>query len=116
MSEKTIVELKKEDRKLLQSATEKVNEFLASITPMKPKEHAHEEPKHEHFAVETAYLEQADACPECKKGLEDFAKNYMKNLKESRKDKPFKCDTCGLGVDADEEECIWCGDKGASER
>jgi len=119
MSEKKMeVELKAEDRELLKSTIKKVDEFLVIKVEPKEKEHKHEEatPKHEHFKVETSYLEQADACPECKKGLEDFGKAYMKNLKESRESKPMVCETCGLGVDADEEACPWCGGEDAKER
>lgn len=110
MSEKTIVELKESDRKLLQSLTEHFEK------ESKPKEHKHEESKHEHFTVDASYLEQADACPECKKGLDKFGKAYMKQTLEERNKLPYVCRDCGMGVKADEEECFNCGGKDADER
>ena len=110
------VELKPADRKLLESVIEKMSEtHIVQKTELK-HEHKDDESKHEHFNVDLAYLEQADACPDCKKGLEAFAKGYMKNLKEKRGDKPLVCVDCGLGVDESDEECPWCGGKEAKEK
>lgn len=115
MSEKKMeVELKTEDRELLRSTIKKVDEFL--VIQVKPAEHKHEEPKHEHFAVDLAYMEKGDACPDCVKGLDTFGKEYMKKTLEGRSKLPYICKDCGLGVKDDEEECPNCGGKDAEER
>jgi len=114
MSEKTIVELKKEDRDLLRSninAMKKEGETKPAV------EHKHEEtPKHEHFSVDLAYMEKPDACPDCKTGLEAFGDAYFKKALAKRQELPFECVNCGLGVSENEEKCVNCGSKEAKKR
>ena len=108
--EKTIVELKESDRKLLQSLTEHFEK------ESKPAVEKPVEPKHEHFTVDASYLEQADACPECKKGLDAFGKAYVKKTLEERSKLPHVCKDCCMGVKPDEEECFNCGGVDAETR
>lgn len=111
MSEKkTVVELKESDRKLLQSLTDHFKKE-PEVAKEKP-----EEAKHEHFTVDASYLEQADACPECKKGLDDFGKEYMRKTLEERSKLPYVCKDCGLGVKEDDEKCPNCGGEDAETR
>lgn len=113
MSEKQIVELKEEDRKLLRS---NIDALKAAKEAKAPTEHKHEDSKHEHFAVELAYMEKGDACPECVKGLDKFGKEYAKKTFEAQSKEPFVCSDCGFGVKEDAVECSNCGGKDADKR
>jgi len=104
---------------------DKVIRLLQTIAEQtKPKEHKegsskqekHEHETHEHFKADIKYLDADDSCPECKAGLEKFGKAYMKKTLEARKDLPFECEECGLGVEEEEESCPNCGSREARER
>ena len=113
MNEKVqTVELKEEDRKLLRSAIDTIK----GAHKHDEKSSAPIESKHEHFAVELAYMEKGDACPDCVKGLDAFGKEYMKNSIEQRGKLDYECSECGLGVQEKEETCPLCGGKYAKKR
>lgn len=103
------VSLKQEDRDLLKSVIE------AQKKPPEPTPSGDKD-EHEHFHTDLAYLENSDSCPDCKKGLDQFGKDYMKKELEKRKNSPYVCEECGLGVEKEEEECPSCGSKDAKER
>lgn len=113
MSETQKVELKEEDRKLLRSNIDALAKAAKA-----PKEHEHkpDAAKHEHFAVELAYMEKGDACPDCVKGLDKFGKEYMKKTFETQSKEPFVCSDCGFGVKEDVDACPNCGGKDADKR
>lgn len=111
-----IVELKKEDRELLQSVIEGLKAPPKTSQIEKNESETTATTEHTHFNVGLDYLEQDDSCPDCKKGLEQFGKNYMKKVLTERKDLPYVCEECGTRVGEDEEECPTCGGKEASSR
>ena len=114
MSETQKVELKEEDRKLLRS---NIDAMAKAAKVSLDHEHKPDEAKHEHFAVNLEYMEKADACPDCVKGLDKFGKEYMKKTLEERSKFPYICDDCGLGVNPEkEDECPNCGGRSADKR
>ena len=114
--EKTIVELKKEDRELLQSAIKAFKAPPKTSQIEKNESETTATTEHTHFNVELGYLEAEDSCPECKKGLDQFGKAYMKKVLTERKDLEYECEECGTPVGEEEEECPTCGSKEARSR
>ena len=117
------VELSENDRELLNSVKDALNNQPKPTVAERSAEHAHEEPKpkHEHFSADLEYMQKKDSCPDCVAGLDKFGKDYMKKTIEAHKDLSHECVNCGLGVDGKESEkdewkCPTCGEQYAKER
>lgn len=111
MSEKTEVELKEEDRKLLRSAISAADriEKAAQTEPKatQGKQASESESKHE---VGHATLDDLLACPNC---YPQVKKAVFKKETENLRSLDGQCLDCGLPVNLDDEECSWCGGKKA---
>lgn len=105
-TEKMIVELKKEDRELLRSVIDGIEE-RAKVEP-KPSvsDESHENKGH-------ATIEELIACPDCYPKVRD---SVLKKHREETKDSGLVCKECGLGVKKEWENCPSCGNKEAKER
>ena len=80
------------------------------------------EPPHEHAPSPTEdlklhkdYAEALD-CPECYPKIRGLIPSLRERFKQERKDKSLECVNCGVGVDAEEKDCPWCGSKRARRR
>lgn len=111
MSEKKKEDWKKEMREIIREEL-KNNQPTTPPSSEQHTEKPHTE-EHTHFKVGLDYLNQDDSCPECKKGLDSFGKDYMKKVLKERKDLPYVCEECGTPVKEDERECPTCGSKEA---
>lgn len=114
MAEIQKVELKEEDRKLLNSVRLAIEN--QSKAPVVKPEVTTPEHKHEHFSADLEYMGKKDSCPNCVEGLDKFGKEYMKKQLEERSKLPLICSDCGLGVREDEETCFNCGGKDAEKK
>ena len=71
------------------------------------------EPEHKHWNAEDLLT---SSCPECKAEVEKIGKAIMQKSLKERKDYPFECVECGLGVKKEETECPSCGSTKAKSR
>lgn len=99
-TEKTIVELKKEDRDLLKLAIKTVGK-----SKVEPETGAHKGGNHT--------LEELVDCPDCYPKIRSLV---FKKHAEETKDSGVECEDCGTHVKQEWESCPTCGGKNSRSR
>ena len=95
------MELKTEDRNLLQSTIEAIKGASKDEPEVKPSASGHET------------LEEIVDCPDCYPKIRSLV--LQKHAKET-KDSGIVCEECGIGVKKEWEKCPNCGSKDAREK
>ena len=108
--EKTVVELKKEDRELLRSLIDGIEERA------KRQKESSEPPKddaHKHWKASEVLNSD---CPECEVQAGEIIRETMRKRRSNKEKYPVKCVECGTPVKRDEKDCPTCGGTDATER
>ena len=94
---------------------DKLEKTLTTLIEKKevPKSESSEPSEHKHWNAEDLLT---SSCPECKAEVEKIGKAIMQKTLKERKDYPFECVECGLGVKKEETECPSCGSTKAKPR
>ena len=106
----------------IEQTSQRIESLETSMSGLSSALERNSAPEHEHvpspsedLKLHKDYAEALD-CPDCYPKIKGLIPSLRSKLKEDRKDKPFECVNCGVGVDVEEKDCPWCGNKRARKR
>ena len=109
------VELKKEDRELLKSVIDKMNQTIKPKKEIASEKTEKTESNDAHKHWKASEVLTSD-CPECEKQADEIIRETMRKRRADKEKYPVKCVECGTPVKREEKDCPTCGGTDATER